>query len=123
MRKAIFLGAFLLAVGALTSCSKDEPKGPEANLTSVDGTEWVNAKATLKFRNGKYTINCAVPGSGTYTQSGSHITFDGNLIVISGGGVRPTEGEISKYGTGMTVKFVNSSGVTSETLNFVYVVD
>lgn len=121
-KKLLFLSAAIaMCMMPLSSCSKDdEPRGPEANLKSVDGTEWVNAKAKIKFSNGKYTIDCRVPGSGTYTQSGNRVTFNGNLIILSGGGVKPTQGVISKYGDNMKVTFVTSSGDVSETLDFTY---
>ena len=112
MRKVNFLIAVLATCFiSLSSCSKDNDKrDPEANLKSVAGTEWIASKATMKFNNGKYTIDCAVPGWGTYTQSGNNLMFDGNMVVISGGGVKPTVGTISKYGDSMTVTFTSSSG-------------
>lgn len=121
-KKLLFLSAAVaMCMMPLSSCSKgDEPRSPEANIKSVDGTEWYNSKAKIKFSNGRYTINCAVPGSGTYSQNGSHITFSGNLIVIDGGGALLKEGEISKYGSTMTVTYTNSSGGNRQTMNLTY---
>lgn len=121
MTKRIFLGALIsLSLLSFTSCSKDEGRrDPSSNLKNVDGTEWIATKATIKFRNGKYSLDCAVPGWGTYTQSGNQLTFDGNLVVISGGGVRPITGTISKYGDSMTVIFTSSGGST-ESVVFTY---
>lgn len=82
MRKAIFLGAFLLAVGAFTSCSKDEPTPMDEALKDVSGTEWLGYYKydgyTLYFyRNGEFDISNSHSGfaSGTYVQNGKHITF------------------------------------------------
>lgn len=125
-KKLMFLTAALaICAVSLPSCSKDDQgrRDPSENLKSVDGTEWIATKATMKFRDGKYTIDCQVPGWGTYTQNGNHITFDGNTVVLSGGGVKPTEGVISKYGDSMTVTFKDASvwntGDT-ETVRFTY---
>lgn len=121
-KKLSFLtAAMILSLSVLTSCSKDDggKRGPEANLKSVDGTEWIASKATMKFRNGKFTIDCRVPGWGTYTQSGNQITFSGNMVILSATGVRPTKGTISKYGDSMTVTFTSSSG-SSENVTFTY---
>ena len=121
MRKLIFLGAVLvMCMMSLTSCSKDDGRrDPSENLKTIDGTEWIATKAAMKFNNGKYRIDCTVPGWGTYTQRGNQLTFDGNMVVISGGGVRPTVGTISKYGDSMTVTFTSSSGST-ENVTFTY---
>lgn len=124
-KKLLFLAVCLAVCGApLTSCSKDDGRrDPSENLKSVDGTEWVATKATINFRNGKYTIDCLVPGGGTYTQNGNYITFDGNTVVLSGGSVRLTEGVISKYGDSMTVTFKDASIWNTgdvETLRFTY---
>lgn len=120
IEKLMFMFLFLIGIATLSSCSKDDGKrGPEENLKSVDGTEWIANKARMKFNNGKYTINCEVPGFGTYTQNGNQLTFDGNMVVISGGGVRPTVGTISKYGDSMEVTFKSSSNDVT-TVRFTY---
>ena len=125
-KKLSFLtAAMIMSLSVLTSCSKDDggKRGPEANLKSVDGTEWIATKAKIKFSRGKYTIDCAIPGWGTYKQNGSHITFDGNSVSIGAGSVTLTEGEISKYGDRMTVSFKDASIWNTgdiEKVNFVY---
>lgn len=125
-KKLLFLGAALaMCMMPLTSCSKDEDvrRGPGENLKSVDGTKWIARKATLKFSNGRYTIDCEIPGWGTYTQSGNRIAFDGNSVSLGAGSLKLKEGFISKYGDSMTVTFVDASvwntGDT-ETLTFTY---
>lgn len=125
-KKLSFLtAAMLLSLSVLTSCSKDGDgrRGPEANLKSVDGTEWIATKAKIKFSKGKYTIDCRIPGWGTYTQNGNHITFDGNSVSLGAGSLKLTEGVISKYGDSMTVSFEDASIWHTgeiEKLTFVY---
>lgn len=124
-KKLLFLAAAIAMCGMpFTSCQKDDGRrGPEANLKSVDGTEWIATKATIKFNNGKYTIDCHIPGWGTYTQDGNHIVFDGNRVSLGAGNLTIEEGVISKYGDSMTVTFRDASiwntGDT-ETLRFTY---
>lgn len=109
---------------AFSSCSKDDDsRDPANNLKSVDGTEWIATKATITFRNGKYTIDCAIPGTGTYKQDGRKITFDGQKVSIGGGYVTLKSGEISKYGDSMTISFQDASYWDTgeiEQLKFVY---
>lgn len=120
MKKLLFLSvALAMCMMPLSSCSKDEGRrGPEANLESVDGTEWISKKATMRFRNGKYTIDCEVPGWGTYKQYGDHIVFDGNPVVIDASFTTPTNGEISKYGDSMNVLFQNAGSAQSVTFTY-----
>lgn len=116
---------FSMAVVILSSCSKDDSdvRGPEANLKSVDGTEWIAKNAKISFYNGKYSIDCSIPGNGTYTQNGSHIKFNGQKVSIGAGYVSLEEGEISKYGDQMTISVKDASYWNTgeiEKITFVY---
>ena len=99
-----------MSLSVLTSCSKDDGRrGPEANLKSVSGTEWISTKETLRFNNGRYTLDCVVPCYGTYTQNGNRIKFDGMNCVLSASSVTIEEGVISRYGDSMDVTFKDNS--------------
>lgn len=126
MRKKGFLIAVAMMIlpAAFTSCTKDEdPRDPSHNLKSVDGTEWISSKGTISFSNGKYYLDTRIPGVGTYTQSGSHINFDGQDVSIGAGYVSIESGEISKYGSSMTISFKDASYWNTgeiETVTFIY---
>lgn len=111
-QKLCFLTPIIFVIfSVLTSCSKDDDgkRGPEANLKSIDGTEWIATNAKIKFSNGQYTIDCAIPGWGTYKQDGKNITFDGNKVSLDAGYVIPTKGEISRFGDRMTISFKDAT--------------
>lgn len=123
MRKAIFLGAFLLAVGAFTSCSKDEPTPMDKAKENVAGTEWLGylryVSYTLKFKkDGTFNItsSSAPECSGTYTQNGTSIKF--NKTWSWGGMYDFSEGTISYGGGSMNVPVYYYDGTSAGTIKF-----
>ena len=122
MRKAIFLGASLLAVGAFTSCT-DEPTPMDKAKENVAGTEWLGYMRqvgyTMKFKkDGTFTVTAtnAEECKGNYTQNGTSIKFKRTW---SWGGMYDfTEGTISKGGGSMDVPVYYYDGSSAGTIKF-----
>lgn len=126
MRKTIFLGAFLLAVGAFTSCSKDEPTPMDKAKENVAGTEWLGwggyyyGDLTLTFKSGgNYRIDSSEGffSSGTYRQSGTAIQF--TQTASKGFGYSYTSGTISYGGGTLSIPmYYEWNGEYAQTIDF-----
>ena len=124
MRKLIFLGAVLaVCMSPLASCSKDEPTPMDKAKENVAGTEWLavhhRVSYTMKFKNdGTYNIDASngESGRGTYTQSGTRITF---RKTWSWGGMYDfNEGTITYGGGTMNVPVYYYDGASAGTMSF-----
>lgn len=123
-KKLLFLAVALAMCGApLTSCQKDEPTPMDVAKKDVAGTEWLatryNVAYTMKFKkNGTYTVDASngEAAEGTYTQSGTHITF---RETWSWGGMYDfNEGTITYGGGTMNVPIYYYDGSSAGTLSF-----
>lgn len=122
MRKAIFLGAFLLVAGAFTSCT-DEPTPMDKAKENVAGTEWLGymrqVSYTLKFKkDGTYNVEASngEECKGNYTQNGTRITF--NRTWSWGGMYDFSEGTISNGGGSMNVPVYYYDGTSAGEIKF-----
>ena len=122
MRKIFYVMLLSAAMGLMCSCEKEEESLLDRVTTEVNGTTWKAIKDNdtfeLSFNNGKYILSCIYDGrhsgaSGTYTQNDRKIKFEENDF-ITYTFQRLKTGEISQYGSNMTVPVYDNNLVSKD---------
>ncbi|MBQ2844093.1 MAG: hypothetical protein IJE69_07570 [Alistipes sp.] len=122
MKKIFYLMLLCATMGFLNSCEKSEENQTDKVLTDVDGTRWLavndDDSFELSFDNGRYTLSCVYDGrrsgiSGTYSQNNRKIQFE-EKDFITYTYQRLKTGEISQYGSSITVPVYNNNLVSKD---------
>ena len=106
-----------------TGCSEDEEETPmDKVLTNVEGSKWSavhnGGYFNLSFKNGHYTLTYDYGGTsssviGTYNQNGRSLKFEeNNFITYTIQKIKT--GEISEYGSSMTVPVYDDNYISKE---------
>ena len=122
MKKCFYLMLLCATMLMMFSCEKEEETSMDRVLKDVNGSKWLaidgNDSFELTFNNGRYLLSYVYDGSrggisGIYSQNNRKIQFE-EKDFITYTFQRLKTGEISQYGSNMTVPVYNNNYVSKD---------